>query len=276
MDRRAYLGLVVSSLAGLPGCLSGDPAGDGRTSPTGPTPTEATLALGEPYEHDDGWSLTLADADVHRIALRRGTHVDPVGFPDGQYLRYRVAADGDANGPATGGVLPDPARLEVTLDGRDATPDRRGFWSEPVAGPDSTEGSMVTPVRTASAERATIRWRRPAGAVEWRLPAAVRRAIAHAPDFEVRGFQVPGSVAPGSTFGVTLTVANVGDRDGRFLAELGATTISDTPELRVGVPAGETVEHVERLDPYVPGDADELILVLNWGLDRLERRVPVE
>lgn len=290
MHRRRLLELLGSGLTAgtvaAAGCLGGPRVADG--SPASPPPASPgdgsstvgppaeTLSLGEPYEHPDGWSLTLADARVHRIELSYGTHVDPVASPGRQYVRYRVTASGNPTGPERGGVLPDPSRLLVTLDGADATPGRRGFWSGRPDAPDVDRGIMVTPVRVASADRASLRWRRAEGDVAWRLPSTVREAISHPPAFEVRAFEVPDAVTPGSTFDVGLTVANVGERDGRFLAELGATTISDTPELRFDVPAGETVEHVEAIDPYVPEDAEELRLVLHWGLDRLERTVAVE
>ena len=251
---------------------------DGFSTATPPGtvgPPAETVDLGEPFDHPDGWSPTLTDARVHRIELQYATHVDPVAVPGGQYVRYRVTASGDANGSGRGGVLPDPSRLLVTLDGADATPNRRGFWSGRRDAPDADHGTMVTPVRVATADRAALRWRRPDGDVAWRLPSGVREAIAHPPAFEVRAFEVPGKVAAGSTFDVGLTVANVGERDGRFLAELGATAISDAPELRFEVPAGEAVRHVEAVEPYVPEDADELRLVLHWGAGRLERTVAV-
>lgn len=279
-----------SALAGGAGCLgTGSPgAGDSPDTPTGgpeppngtsPTDTArsstATLDLGEPIESPEGWSVTLSNVRVRSIALRAGVHLDPVGVADGQFVLVDVAVDGDPNGTATSGFLPDPADFAVTLDGA-VTVERRGFWAGRAGRPAERNGTFAAPVLSADADRAAIRWRVPDPPVEWRLAAAHREAIANAPEFDVRTFSVPDSVEPGDSFDATLTVANTGARDGRFLAELGATTISDTPELSFDVPVGAAVDHVEPLSPHYPTDAEELRIVLNWGHGRLERRIAVE
>lgn len=292
MQRRPFLAIAGGSLAGLTGCLGEAPAGPpGSTpspspEPTGtdvpwstptatPRPNPTTLELGEPYEPSAGWSVTLSNARVQRIALRGGTHLDPVGVPGGQYVVADVAVEGDPNGPATEGALPDPTGFVATLDGAFTTLEHRGFWAGRVGRPADDEGTIAVPVRTAGADRAAIRWRDADEPVEWRLAAAHREAIAHAPAFRVREFAVPESVEPGTSFDASLTVANTGARAGTFLAELGATTISDTPELRFDIPVGEAVDHVETVDPHVPAGAEELRIVLDWGLGRLERRTAV-
>lgn len=291
MHRRTYLALAASSLAGAGGCLDAGPTADAdptgspsqepgdrggsRTTPTGtPRPDATTLELGEPFEPSAGWSVTLSNARVRPIALRAGVHLDPVGVPGAQFVIADVAVDGDPNGTETAGVLPDPADFAVTLDGA-VTVERRGFWAGQTGRPAERDGTFAAPVLSADADRAAIRWRAPDPPVEWRLTAAHREAIANAPEFEVREFSVPASVERGAGFEASLTVANTGARDGRFLAELGATTISDTPELSFDVPVGAAVDHAEPLSPHYPTEAGELRIVLNWGLGRLERQVAV-
>lgn len=239
-------------------------------------PHATPLDLGEPYEHPDGWSVTLSNARVLKIALRAGTHLDPVAFSGGQYVVVEVAAGGDANGPDTAGVLPDPAGFDVTLDGADAAPDGTGVWNGYPGTATDDVGTAAVPVATAESVQAAVRWQAPEESVEWRLDADHREAIAHEPAFEVREFAVPEAVEHGASFDASLTVANVGERDDRFLAELGATTISDTPEFEFVVPTGESVDRVEPVDPHYPTDAEELRVVLNWGVDRLVRTVAVE
>lgn len=289
MRRRRYLGLVGAGVVGAAGCLGGRPATptdsptehpeDGPDPPPAPAwnpPTDPTLlALDDPYESPDGWSVTLSNARVRKIALRAGTHLDPVAVPGGQNVLVDVTVEGDPNGPGTAGVLPDPGWFVVTLDGA-FTVDRGGFWAGRVGRPAGYEGMVASPVLTAPADRAAVRWRAADEPVGWRLTDTHRSAVANAPAFEVREFAVPGAVEHGDGFDATLTVANVGGRDGEFLAELGATTISDTPELQFVVRAGQAVDHVEHVTPYYPADAQELRVVLNWGVDRLERTVAVQ
>lgn len=289
MRRRRYLGLVGTGIAGAAGCLGSPPAtstdsptkGHGEepdtppTPPWTPRPDPTTLALGDPYESPDGWSVTLSNARVRKIALRVGAHIDPVAVPGGQYVLVDVVIEGNPNGTGTEGVLPDPGWFVVTLDGA-FTVDRGGFWAGRAGRPAGSEGTLAIPVRTATAERAAIRWRAAAEPVEWRLADAHRSAIARAPAFEVRTFSVPDAVEHGAEFDASLTVANTGERDGEFLAELGATTISDTPELRFDVSAGAVVDHVEPVTPHYPADAQKLQIVLHWGVDRLDRTVAVE
>lgn len=293
MQRRSYLALLGSGLAGTAGCLGREPTGDGgsassptgspsrtRGSPTDPTttggPPTTTLDLGEPYEHPDGWSVTLSNARVRKIALRAGTHLDPVAFSGGQYVVVEVAVVGDANGPDTAGVLPDPAGFDVTLDGADAAPDEAGFWNGYPGTATDDVGTAAVPVATAESDQAAVRWQAPEEPVEWRLAADHREAIAREPAFEVREFAVPEVVEHGASFDASLTVANVGGRDDRFLAELGATTISDTPEFEFDVPAGESVGREVTVEPHYLEGTEELRVVLNWGVDRLVRTVAVE
>lgn len=292
MQRRTFLAIVGGGLAGLTGCLGAVPTGTPESTPSPspeptatvepwPTPTATprpnptTLELGEPYEPSASWSVTLSNARVQPIALRGGTHLDPVGVPGGQYVVADVAVEGDPNGTGSEGALPDPAGLVATLDGAFTTLEHRGFWADQAGYPIGDEGTVAIPVRTTDADRAAIRWRDADEPVEWLLEAAHQAAIANAPAFRVREFVVPDAVEPGASFDASLTVANTGSRDGQFLAELGATTISDTPELSFDVPAGQTVDHVETVDPHVPEGAEDLRIVLDWGLGRLERTVAV-
>lgn len=117
-----------------------------------------------------------------------------------------------------------------------------------------------------------VAWVGDESTVTWTLPEAVGASLEAPPAFEVRSFDVPAS-ADGDAVEVSFAVANVGEGDGEFLAELGSTAISDQGEIRVPVEAGETRTVTETVG-LVPSAGDQPI-VLDWGSDSLERTVSV-
>lgn len=109
----------------------------------------------------------------------------------------------------------------------------------------------------------------------WELGSDVVEKLATAPEFEVESWSVPEQVDYGEQFEVSVTVANVGDRDGRFLTTLGIKQGSvGVPETSVKVPPGESVTHTITLGPeYVEGG--EFRVVLEWGTGRRDTIVEV-
>ena len=90
----------------------------------------------------------------------------------------------------------------------------------------------------------------------WALPAEARAKLsAPSPRFELESLTVPDSVDRREDLSVSLTVRNVSDTDGRFLAAVywPTTTVDDDEShvLEATVPAGETA--APSLDIYARG-----------------------
>lgn len=272
--RRRLLGVAAAALAGCLGPATGTPrtgtySPTPQTDPDSPTPTTESAAgpqsyaLGETHETTAGEPVTVSDADVHVSIVSRhvagsSTHPDVGLAGRGQFL----VVDHDPIDPASFGIRIDGERI-----GRERY--------EPI-GPD--EGRTAFAVPLVDAHSAAVVWVGGDDPVRWELPAAVVRDFGARPRFEVETFDVPDAISPGEPIDVTLRVTNVGDRDGRFLAELGAVVISDFGEVWFDVPRGETVErHFSLIPPtYTPmygAGEDELPVVLDWGADRLKKTV---
>lgn len=112
--------------------------------------------------------------------------------------------------------------------------------------------------------RAGVVWRPDDGpAVRWRLPDDLVGALGGGPAFAVESFDAPRTAVPDDEFETTLAVRNEGERNGRFLAEVGNALVSDQPEVTVDVSDGETVTRHPTVRAHF-GDGDELAVVLRW------------
>jgi len=257
IGRRTFLVAGLSALAGcgFGGETTGDAAPGTATSTATPSPTPAgsptpetvRLPPGEGYETDAGWTVTVRGIRVRRYVVQHGTvHPKQRWRPRAQFATAAVAVAGtDDRGPTD---LDLAAETDVTEgrsdrvllagDGAAAGTERLGF---PVPfSPAPSSGGVV--------------WRRAdAPAVRWEFGPDQVDALARPPEFEVRGFDVPDEAADGDRVPATLTVANVGDRDGTFRAGLGDAAMSAQPLVAVDVPAGERVEHNPRTPCAFPG-----------------------
>lgn len=237
------------------------------------------LALGQSVTTADGWSVSVANARVQRSILaycRNPARRNVVATEDSQFVVVEVAVRGTDGelGPPPDGRLP----LGVSVDGRRVRPDDDRGCEEYFTG--DGRGWSPSPARLGfrvpigRARSAGIVWHRPDdGRVAWLLPDAVVETLASAPRFAVRSFEVPGEARRFGTIEVALDVENVGDRDGTFRADLEWTYPSFQHEIAVDVPAGDTVTYRERLAP--PDHDTRVTLVLDWGIDALERTIPV-
>jgi len=268
MKRRAALTTLAAGLAGCSPLRSdtgatGTPTAD-RT-PTGgttgtPTPTpDRTFASGESHA---GVTVEVRDvlASVVTLDVGSSVHPDVAAFEGAQFLSCAV----------TGGDEETVSRLDVELDGeRLGARQFRHDTSEP------SPVAFRVPVRDVDA--AAVVW--PDEGVRWRVPDGSVADLGARPAFRVRRLGTPDTVAPGESIPVDLAVENVGDRDGRFLAELGTAAISDVGEVTVTVDVDETVERQFAVEPTAdtpPGDDDRFRVVLDWGTGRTERDVRVE
>lgn len=262
--------LLVAGLSALAGCgFAGETTGDATpgTATPSPTPAEtptrtgtpATIRLspGETYETDAGWTVTVRGIRVQRYVVQHGTaHPKQRWRPRAQFATAAVAVAGtDDRGPTdldlaaeTDVTAGRSDRLLLAGDGTAAGTERFGF---PVPfSPAPSSGGIV--------------WRRAdTPAVRWEFGPDHVDALARPPAFEVRGFDLPDGAADGDRVPATVTVANVGDRDGTFRAGLGNAAMSAQPLVAVDVPAGERVEHTHELRARFR-DGAELTVVLRW------------
>lgn len=261
--RRALLG----ALATLPltACLGNSGPGTATAAPPTDSPTTDRTTTtppanqsgpmirqpGEAYETGDV-AVTVSGLAVRHGMVKFGSvHPDPIWKEGFQFLLASVAVEGDE----------DPATLDVTMtaDTLDERPDRYYRFA-----PDTPESvqplGFAVPTDPAPSE-ASIVWHGPRE-VRWRIPDELVTRLGRAPDFSLEGFRAPESAPRGTSLGVTVEVANNGDRDGRFLAELGNAATSDQPEIAVSVPAGETVTSTQSVDArFAEG---EMTVLLRW------------
>lgn len=262
-SRRALLG----ALAPLPltACLGADRFGPATSatptdSPTSdrttatPTASPSDPILRQPEESYETDDVTVS---VSNLAVRHGmvtfgsVHPDPIWTEGSQFILATVAVEGSE----------DPVKLDVTAtaDTLDERPDR--YYGFAPNTPDSVQPlGFVVPTDPAPSEAAIV-WHGPRE-VRWPLPDGVVTKLGRAPDFSLEGLTVPESAREGMSLRVTLKVANRGDRDGRFLGELGDAALSDQPEITIPVPAGETVTATRSVGArFTDG---EMTVLLRW------------
>ncbi|WP_458206918.1 hypothetical protein [Haladaptatus sp. NG-SE-30] len=281
MKRRRLLSTLAVGSVSLAGCLSTSRPGSTGTTTTDRTTTNTNTNtdtdpaqrvqrhLGESYTTDDGRVVTVHDARVQKSVVEFEIHTDIVSLPDRQFVVADVSVtenEGDERTEFTN-------VFSVKLDGTEFPQDEHVRWLEP---PSEDGHSLGFPVPVTDADEAAVVWHTGDDPlVHWFLGDDERQKLLNAPAFEIREFSVPDSSEAGGTLEATLTVANVGDRDGIFRTELGTNLISDTPELMLDIPAGESATRTETID--VPDFAsDDVKIVLDWGADVLTRTVSVE
>lgn len=274
------LGLGVVSTAG---CIGGPRVPDGGDQPTSPgsTATDApVLQPGETYTTGDGRSVSIGDPAVRPSVITvesvSSTHqyerIARAG--SGQYLSFVVTVSGFGFPEPSHENLdePIPLPLAVAAGGeqyRDPIPVGRDRQA--------SRDHVAIAVPILETGDAAVVWAREDGpAPRWRLGEAATGRLAAAPAFEVRSWTVPEKVVSGESFEGSVTVANVGDRDGRFLATFGVRQGSlPVQETSVEVPAGETRTHTVTMEALSGEGIDTLDVVFSRGGTRRHRSVEV-
>jgi hypothetical protein len=223
--------------------------------------------MGEAYETEDGRSIRIGQPAVYRsvttVVEVSGTHHYEVVSTanNGQFLTVRISVTGFDAEPVE---LP----LTVTANGENGI-ERKVIQ----AGKNEVGGrqdvAFLVPI--IDAEDVAIVWTRDGReSPAWGLPPEQTANLGAAPSFEVRSWSVPDRVQLGQDFEVSVTVANVGERDGRFLASYGVIQGSiPIDEVSFQVPAGGTVTYTTTLRPYWTEDGpDSLTVILDWGNNR--------
>ncbi|MCT9095941.1 hypothetical protein [Haloarchaeobius sp. HME9146] len=268
MNRRRFLATAGAAIpVALAGCVGSDGLGtDSGREPaetgTDPSPTDSTAldSTATDPASGDGYDLVVENVAVYRrtTTAANGVHVDVAADPERQY----VVADVGVLPPEDGETAADPPaptdlEFTVTLDGESYG---NAFATEFGSQYATTIAVPVpTGIEPGTGELAVG----PAGdgGIRHEFTAAQLARIARVPQFTLESFTVEGGNASARA---TLEVTNEGDRDGRFMAELGTDYISDTPEVTFEVPAGETVTTEESVSVYAE-DTAEVTVVLGWG-----------
>jgi hypothetical protein len=276
-SRRRLLAAVAGSLAAAAGCTTRTRPPTGEST-TGPPPSTST-ATGTPpsVSHSPtepgGGSPTDSVTPVERVAVddivaRKAVRYESAmgsgGVLAGRDEQYVVASVRGANelDPATftfeaGGRSWSPGlprtrgATNVAVAGHEGPP--VGQWA---LGGDRPSVLAFTVPSPLSAENPRIRFGGGPSreAREWPVPAGERtRLAAPAARFELESLSVPASVSQGDPLSVSLSVTNVSETAGRFLAALywPTDTIADDDESHVlerVVDAGETVSVTRDVD----------------------------
>ncbi|MFB6281387.1 MAG: hypothetical protein ABEH40_05165 [Haloferacaceae archaeon] len=264
LTRRRLLAFALGAALPSGGCLGS--SGDGATTEatadaTAGSPTTGDgpvrRAPGDRHVTEEGWSLTVAAVGVRHGVVQFGTvHPDPLWRDGAQFVVADAVVAGDG--------APDPADLRLFV--RTDTLDRSDrYYVHAATDADDRRQRFGFPVPTDPAPaRAGVVWAPAEGpTVRWALPDGLVRDLGVAPAFAVESFDVPETAAPDDEFEAAVTVRNDGDRDGRFLAEVGNGLVSDQPETTLDVPAGGTATARPTVDARF-GDRDELPVVLRW------------
>jgi len=245
-SRRSLLALAGGTIAALAGCT-----GRGTDPATATTTTDTTT--------------TTTDVALEAVTVRRSIRVVGSAHWSVEPGLFVVAAFSAPGIERPHGVA--AREVVLVLDGDVRVPSDRSLV-ENSQRPDAASVAFPVPEAGVDVTSGRVAW----GERSWDLPERVLARLAAPPAFTVRRFEVPKTTPVGEDVTATLTVENVGGSDGRLLAELGSSALSDRPEVTVEVPAGERVTRQLEVNvvTYEPGG---IRVVLDRGDDRLERPV---
>ena len=283
-SRRSYLAGAGSMIAAAAGCTSGgDETPDGDVTPTDdqktptddgetPTPPPDGVELADvgarkavTYESTLGSGGVLAAEGQQYVVASVVTGVETTA------AEFVLAAGGESYDPG----LPDTAGgLNRSVAGRSGQPLGSGGFD-----PGETAVLAFVVPSPLSAPAAEIRYDGDAG--PWPLGGSARRTLAAPePRYELASFEAPETVDQGRSLSTSVTVRNVSDTDGRFLAALYWPTelVADDDEshlLERSVAAGETATLERSIDTrYTTGEDGPVSLRLR-GHVAAERTVRV-
>ncbi len=203
------------------------------------------------------------------VVVKAGVHSEVYRRPDTQYVIVDVSTDG----------VPDPVQtvrdaVRLSLDSRQYSVVERDLYRNQRK-KNAVSVALSAPA-SVSANTGKVVWTGESSAPDaaWRVPQDVLDALTAPPEFAVTAFEVPAETTEGSAIEAAVTVRNSGGSDGTFVAELGPTSRSDQPEVRLRVPRGETTTRVESVRLYGKAGSDETI-TLDWGAGTAERSVHI-
>lgn len=271
MNRRTFLaGVTTGAGLALAGCLdSADDAPtpadtDTATTQSGVTVEDIVVRKAVTYESSMGSGGVLAERGQQYVvaSVRSDRNLSPVAFT--------FEADGKSWDP---GLPETVGAINFAVAGRED-----GAVGSPLGG-DRSYLAFAVP-SPLSASDARIRYKGPGGG-EWPLSEAGRgRLGAPEPEFERTGLSVPETVEQGQSMTVSMTVGNVADTEGRFLAAVYWPTelIADDDESHIidrTVDAGEEITPSVQIDTAYTTDGNGDITLRIRGHVSAERTVSV-
>lgn len=280
MRRRCLIGALAAGLGAFGGCL--DRAG--RASDA--TATDETTTDGTT---DDGAypGLTVDSLGVtpEYVASNSPDSIGTYGDRGEQYVIAAVSAEGSPPPPLSEFALTAGGETFAPDDDVGGMGERLWDYDRPYGRDGVTAGWVAFEVpKPLDADRAAMTWTGGEYALD---TAAVERLSRPPTDFEVREFDAPDSMALDEMVTATLTVENVGDANGTFVAAVNRTgpRIAYTPEatLSLAVPAGETATWEYEsgpgdryADPADAADGQTMIVRVRWRDGSLSREIEVE
>lgn len=263
-SRRALLAALSSGFAAVAGCTTREGAGGSNTAPSSHARLQEGVSAGSPTTTTaspdaDANVDANADVEVFDIVVRKAVRYESVmgsgGVLASEGQQYVVASVDTATerelGPSSFAFVADEEEWSPGL------PETRGAANVSVAG---HEGSLVGRTQLVPDAPAVLAFTVPSPLSasnprirfdgettrSWSLPEPARERLgAPAPRFELDSLSAPASISQGDPLSVSLTVTNVSETSGRFLAALYWPTeaIADDDESHVlerVVEAGET------------------------------------
>lgn len=260
----------TAATAGCLGTFDGPFTDSGSAEPTtsdaGPTtdpPSRVTTR--------DGHVVDLGTIDVQPSILVMGVHTDVRAHNGTSFVRLSVVLRNDEGAPVT-----DPEAYEAIREASsvrlDAGAHAQVVYDRAHDGP-GVVLALAVPVGDYDDGEFGVGLGG-GDSVHVPVPDEALAAIADPAAFEVHDLAVEDPVG-GDELDATVTVENVGGTDGRFLAELGPTSVSDSPEVDFDVGAHEERREEVSVGLALPSGVEEATVRLDWGVDGLERTVSV-
>ncbi len=270
--REAMVTLSSGISVVMGGCVNAD-SSTPETSSTAvqgsPTTDDNSTArnavrLGRSVTNSSGASLAISDPIVRKIIISPdagvSTHAYPIGGRLSQFLVVSVEASGMDS-------IQSP-RIHPVVDNQALT--HSGSRLEFSPGLSGHLGFAI-PVRTW--EQSALRWQvSDSEEYVWEMPQTVTENLRTAPRFDAVGFDVPQSFERGEEFRAQISVANTGERAGRFVGTVvdqGPSSVPLVSAIAFPVSVGE------RVTREITGRdvTTETTAVFDWGIGKRQADV---
>ena len=237
MKRRRYLALIGAGVGSFGGCVGRPPGGSGTGAPTGtntpsespvseptttPTPDGTRVPVGESVEAG-GLPMTVSNPRVRKGVFAMGVHGPAVRAADGQFVVVDVTVDGEAPDLLQCGTPRSSVESELVPEGQAVST--------------TTGGVYAVPFPAERQEAAAVAWETDSRTVRWTFPGGIRDTLPRVPRFHVEEMDI---VRRDGQLVLELTVANEGEREGVFIAEVSQRAFSGNDVVSFSVPAGES------------------------------------
>jgi hypothetical protein len=198
---------------------------------------------------------------------------------DGQYLVLDLRKPDGSSLTNTYGFeheLPLAVELDGERFGPDAVPVVDVEPNRDPVDPESIDDHLAAlPIPIGPVDSGSVVWVGSAPDVRWELPSDVFSLMADAPRFEIRSFE-PRPMAAGG-FELDLAVANTGDRDGVWLAQVSIRAANDISDVfGYSISQGETIHRTVRPRVLTAGFLSGTVTIQFWSSTSYEETVEAE